>query len=574
MFPAAHSYISVPVDGRKNPSTGSDDTPCMVKIPALSAIINAPKKNQFDLKPGSADTLWPSAERKRDRATANDVYTSYKKRIVARTATVRTVFHLLGILLIILSPLLLLSLIPVLIYREYELITVFLIPSVLSLGIGVIIRKSVKPGAVHYLQSLLVCGMAWIVLSVFACVPFWLGANISFLDAYFETVSGFTTTGITLFNNVEALHRGLLFWRGFIQWLGGLGILTLFLAITFRSDNTYFRLFSAEAHKIESSRPSPSIFRTVVILWSLYGIFTVCEVLALRLLGVGFFDAFCHSFTTLSTGGFSTYDASIDHFRRAGYAYYQAIEYTLTFFMLLGGISFLLHYKMFTGHFRDVVRNLELRWFIMIILLVTALIMLDHNRHSPVYSPDSPEENFRHVLFTVVSLITTTGYGTKDINAPFFPALSKQIFLILMLIGGCVGSTGGGIKVIRIVVLLKAFTGQIRRARLPRKAVSELILENTIISAQEFKRITGLFGGWLLLIFSGGAITALFTTLGPLESISGMFSAVGNIGPCYITVQQMSELPAIVKLTYIFGMLAGRLEILPILLLFNVKAWK
>ena len=143
-----------------------------------------------------------------------------------------------------------------------------------------------------------------------------------------------------------------------------------------------------------------------------------------------------------------------------------------------------------------------------------------------------------------------------------------------MLIGGCVGSTGGGIKVLRIAVLLKAFTGQIRRARLPRKAVSELVIENMIFSAQEFKRITGLFGGWLFLIIVGGAVTAFFTDLGSLESISGMFSAVGNIGPCYISVQQMSELPAIVKLTYIFGMLAGRLEILPILLVFNYRAWR
>jgi trk system potassium uptake protein TrkH len=143
-----------------------------------------------------------------------------------------------------------------------------------------------------------------------------------------------------------------------------------------------------------------------------------------------------------------------------------------------------------------------------------------------------------------------------------------------MLIGGCVGSTGGGIKVMRVVVLLKAFMGQVEKARLPRKAISELVIENTIISAREFKRIAGLFGGWLFLIFIGGAVTALFTSLGPLESVSGMFSAVGNIGPCYISVGQMSELPAIVKLTYIFGMLAGRLEILPILLVFNYKAWK
>jgi trk system potassium uptake protein TrkH len=469
---------------------------------------------------------------------------------------------------------LLVSIIPALIYREYDLIKAFLIPSFLSLVVGVFARKFVKPGNVDYLQSLLVCGMAWIVLSLFACIPFWLGAGTSFLDAYFETVSGFTTTGITLFTNIEALQKSLLFWRSFIQWLGGLGILTLFLAIAFRSDNTYFRLFSAEAHKIESSRPSPSIFRTVVILWLIYGAFTLCEIVVLWVLGVGLFDAVCHSFTTLSTGGFSTYDASVDHFSRAGYTYYRAIEYTIIFFMALGGMSFLLHYKILTGRFKDVRRNLELKWFFIIIALSTVIILLDHIVHSPGSLSGPMEKSFRDTLFTVVSLITTTGFGTTDINEPFFPALAKQVFLILMLIGGCVGSTGGGIKVLRIVILLKAFAGQLRRPTLPSKALSELVIENTIISAQEFKRITGLFGGWLLLIVIGGAITALFTELGPLGSISGMFSAVGNIGPCYISVQQMSELPAIVKLTYIFGMLAGRLEIIPILLVFNYKAWK
>ena len=488
--------------------------------------------------------------------------------------TVWAVVHLLGLLLIILGLLLLVPLIPVFLYREYALTRAFLIPSALSFGIGVVLRKFVRPGAVSYLQSLLVCGLGWMVLSLFACIPFVLGARMSFLDAYFETVSGFTTTGITLFTDVEALQMGILFWRGFIQWLGGLGILTLFLAITFRSDNTHFHLFSAESHKIESSRPSPSISRTVMILWAIYGLFTLCEVVVLKILGLSLFDAFCHSFTTLSTGGFSTHDASIDHFRRAGFAHYRAIEYALTFFMLLGGINFLLHYKMLTGRFNEVRRSVELRWFMTIIALATLIIMTDHYSHSSTFSLDSLESVFRKSIFTVVSLLTTTGYGTTDINEPFFPAMSKQIFLVLMVIDGCVGSTGGGIKVLRITILFKAFSSQIRRARLPRRAVSEVVIERTIIPDIEFKRITGLFGGWLFLIFVGGLITALFTNLGALESISGMFSAVGNIGPCYITVQQMSELPAVVKLTYIFGMLAGRLEILPVLLVFNPKAWK
>ncbi len=152
--------------------------------------------------------------------------------------------------------------------------------------------------------------------------------------------------------------------------------------------------------------------------------------------------------------------------------------------------------------------------------------------------------------------------------------MSKQIFLIMMLIGGCVGSTGGGIKTRRIVILFKSFIGQIKKLRLPRKALSEVVTDSSIVPDFELKRMAGLFFGWLFLILIGGFITAFFTDLGSWESFSGMFSAVGNIGPCYISVQQMSELPVIVKLTYIFGMLAGRLEILPVLIIFSYKAWK
>ncbi len=491
-----------------------------------------------------------------------------------RTHTVQIVFHLLSSLIIIQGFLLLIPLIPVFLYNELSLIKAFLIPSFLSFAIGFLLQKYTRPGAISFLESMLICGIAWIVLAFFSCIPFCLGSDTSFVDAYFETVSGLTTTGITLFTDIEILPKSIIFWRSFIQWLGGLGILTFFLAITFRSDHTHFQLFSAESHKIDSSRPAPGIFNTVLILWSIYILFTVCQVVTLKILGLSLYDAFCHTFTTLSTGGFSPYNASIDHFRRAGFAHYKAIEYVFTIFMLLGGISFLLHYKVLTGKFKDVRNNSELKYFLSIILFSTVIILLDHYRHVSDFSLERLEADFRHTIFTVVSILTTTGYGTVDINDPFFPAMSKQMFLIMMLVGGCVGSTGGGIKVLRIVILFKAFIGQIKKVRLPRKALSEVIVDRSIVPETELKRVTGLFLGWLFLLLIGGFITAFFTNLGVIESFSGMFSALGNIGPCYISVRQMAELPVIVKFTYIIGMLAGRLEILPVLIIFNYKAWK
>lgn len=488
--------------------------------------------------------------------------------------TVHTVLNLLGSLIIIQGFLLLIPLLFILLFHEYAQLKSFLIPSILCFSVGIILQKFFKEGTAFYLQSILICGTAWIVLSLFGCLPFYIGTGSTFLDSYFETVSGFTTTGITLFTDIEILPKSILFWRSFIQWLGGLGILTFFLAITFRSNHPYFQLFSAESHKIDSSRPTPSIFRTIIILWSLYILFTCTEIIALYILGVGFFDAICHSLTTISTGGFSPYNAGIGHFHQTGYTHWKTIEYVITFFMFLGGINFLIHYKILTGKFSAVKGNIELNYFLTFIIIATVLIMLDHYIHFYDFSIETLEGCFRQAIFSVVSIITTTGFVTTDINSPFFPAMSKQIFLILMFIGGCVGSTGGGIKVVRITILFNTFIGQIKKLRMPRKAFYEVVIDHRIIPEEEIKRVTGLFFGWLFLILIGGFITALFTNLGGWEAFSGMFSAIGNIGPCYISIQQMSELPAIVKITYIFGMLAGRLEILPILMIFYYKAWK
>lgn len=488
-------------------------------------------------------------------------------------SSLATVFHLIGLLLLVLGGLLFIPLIMILIYHEYDQLPVFMIPAFLSLATGYCLYTFLKPGRLFFLQSMLVCGLSWVVLSLFAALPFFLGTSKPLLDCYFETVSGMTTTGITIYTRIGEMSHALIFWRSLIQWLGGLGMLTLFLAITFRSNGAYFHLFSAEAHKIDSARPTPSIFKTAAILWSVYAALTFLEMLILSILGMSAFDALCHSLTTLSTGGFSPYDSSIDYYRQAGFANYKAIEYVMTLFMFFGGVNFLVHYKALTGRFKEVFRDLELRAFLSILGGSVLLIMLNHFCFH-IESLNNLEEVFRKTIFTVVSVITTTGYGTEDINNPFFPAMAKQILLILMLVGGCVGSTAGGIKTLRIVVLWRLFKNQILRLRLPRTAMCEVVIDKKIFPQEEVKRITGLFFGWLFLILVGGMITAAFTDLDSWQSFSGMFSAVGNIGPCYFSVQQMSELPGIVKITYILGMLAGRLEILPVLLLFSRKAWK
>lgn len=450
----------------------------------------------------------------------------------------------------------------------------FYIPSILSFILGIIFSFfKTKDINLSLTNSMLVVGLSWIFFSLIGGIPFIIGLNKSFIDAFFEAVSGFTTTGITVFQNLSSIPHSILIWRSLIQWFGGLGILTFFLFITFRSEGELWQLFTAESHKIDTSRPVPNVFRSIKILWLIYGLFTVLQFILLIAVQVTPFDAILHSFTTLSTGGFSNYDASIGYFALNGHPYYIFIEYIIIFFMLMGGINFLIHYKVFKGEIKEMFSNFEMKYFWGIISVVLVLI-LTSKIFDQSLNINNFEAVFRKSLFQVVSVMTTTGYGTESLTSNFFPAMARQFFLLLMLIGGCVGSTSGGIKVIRIAILNKLFGREIKKFYLPKRAVMPLRVEGKLIPRDEIYKISALFFFWLLIILVGGIVTALFSDLGAFESISGMFSAMGNIGPFYFTVEKMASLNWFIKLTYIFGMLAGRLEILPIFIIFTRKAWK
>jgi len=461
------------------------------------------------------------------------------------------------------------------IYQEASLYyQSFYIPSIISFLLGIIF-SFLKTDDINLslTNSMLIVGLSWIFFSIIGGLPFIIGLDKSFIDAFFEAVSGFTTTGITVFTNLSSIPHSLLIWRSLIQWFGGLGILTFFLFITFRSEGDLWQLFTAESHKIDTSRPVPNVFRSIKILWLIYGLFTVLEIVLLIAVQVSPFDALLHSLTTLSTGGFSNYDASIAHYALNGHPYYKAIENIIIFFMLLGGINFLIHYKVLKGEVKEIYKNFEMKYFWGIIG-VTMLLILTGKVFNQSLNLSNLEMVFRKSLFQVVSVMTTTGFGTEGLTSSFFPALSRQLFIFLMLIGGCVGSTAGGIKVIRFAVLNKLFGREIKKFYLPKRAVMPLRIEKKLIPRDEIYKISALFFFWLLIILVGGIITALFSDLDAFQSISGMFSAMGNIGPFYFSVDKMASLSPIIKLTYIFGMLAGRLEILPIFVIFTRKAWK
>ncbi|WP_027338622.1 TrkH family potassium uptake protein [Halonatronum saccharophilum] len=483
-----------------------------------------------------------------------------------------TIISLLGSLLILLGIILFIPLILSLVYRE-GLFWVYLFPSLLSLIVGYILRGKGRGSKISLSMGMIICALGWIVISLVGALVFYLALDYSYVDSLFETVSGFTTTGITVFTGLDNLPKSILFWRSLIQWFGGLGFLTFFLVVTFRGQSGLFQLFTAESHKIDMARPVPNIFKTVKILWGIYLIFTVSEFIILSFLGLSYFDAINHSLTTLSTGGFSTYDDSIAHFANAGYENYKQIEYVITFFMALGGINFLVHYQVLTGKLNSLWKSLEMKYFWGIIFGGTGLILINHYLNFPFLWADF-EESFRKTIFQVVSLLTTTGYGTEDINSAFFPSFSKQIFLVFMFTGACVGSTSGGFKLFRIGILGGLFKREIRKIYSPKGAVLPVVIDGNIIPDEEIFRIVSIFFSWLFLILVGGGITALASDLPAWNSFSGIFSALGNIGPFYFSVEKMQELSDWIKITYIFAMLAGRLEILPLFIIFNRRAWR
>ena len=447
---------------------------------------------------------------------------------------------------------------------------VFILPATLAFSMGALLKRKPVFRPLENRSAMLLCVAGWVAISALGAIPLWLGLRIGYLDAFFESVSGFTTTGITMLHDLSTMPRSILFWRSLMQWLGGLGILTFFLTLMFTTGAAH-SLYRAESHKIFSKRPAPGLFHTLRILWSIYAAFTVLAAVVLYLEGLSVFDAVTHALTSLSTGGYSPHDKSIAYYQQAGYRHFAAIEYTVVFFMLLGGINFFIHYRVLSGGFRALWDNFEMKLFWLILAGAVALVAV---ARFTKFGFGDAGGTVRHSIFQVVAIMTSSGFATKDIGSGYFPPLAQQIFLILMVIGGCVGSTAGGIKVMRIGVLLKLVVRQIKHVVHGRASVNPILVDGDIVDPEEIQRIAALFFAWIVLLAFGAGVTALLTEYGPLASASGMFSALGNIGPCYIPAEAMSELPPLVKITYILGMLAGRLEILPVLLLFSRRTWR
>jgi len=433
--------------------------------------------------------------------------------------------------------------------------------AVLTLILSAICRGA--PSAFYAREGLVCVGLSWIVLSLVGCLPFYISREIpSFVDAFFEIVSGFTTTGASIVPQVEALSRSILYWRSFSHWLGGMGVLVFLLAFTGGDGQGFtMHLLRAESPGPNVGKLVPKMRSTAAILYVLYVILTVLNILFLALGGMPLFEAVCHAFGTAGTGGFGVRNDSI-----AGYSPY--LQNVTTVFMILFGVNFSCYYLLLMRQFGSVFKDEELRTYFGIILGSILLITLNiRGRY------DTLEETIRHAAFQVGSIITTTGYATTDFD--LWPSFSKTLLLCLMVVGASAGSTGGGLKVGRLLLLLKSARRNIRQMVNPRKV--EVVRSNgSTVDEKILSNTNAYLSIYVIIVFVVFAIISLdgFSTG---TNFSAVLACFNNIGPGLEIVGPTCNYSAygdVSKLVLSWAMLAGRLEIFPVLVLFSRDTWK
>jgi trk system potassium uptake protein TrkH len=413
-------------------------------------------------------------------------------------------------------------------------------------------------------DSYLIVGSGWIVMSAFGALPFVVHGSIpSYTDAFFETMSGFTTTGASILNDIEALPHGLLFWRAFTQWLGGMGIIVLSLAILPILGIGGMQLFVAEVPGPTKDKIHPRIRETAKRLWGIYLLLTLAETALLMIGGMNLFDALTHSFTTMATGGFSTKQASI--------AYYDSafIHYVIIFFMFVAGMNFSLHYFWLHGNWKKLRDNDEFKFYLFFILAVSIVISIDLF----VHNYGGAEKSFRDSLFQVVSIVTTTGYVTSDYET--WGAFYQIVFFILLFAGGCAGSTGGAIKMVRHQLLVKNALNELKRLLHPR-AVIPVRFNRKVVGNDIMSNIIA-FAFWYIAIFLVGMMTLSLLGMDFISSIGAAATALGNVGPGIGTVGpslNFANVHPAGKWVLSFLMLVGRLELFTILIIFSRSFWK
>lgn len=474
----------------------------------------------------------------------------------------RMLRYFLGCILLIEAILLLLPLITALIYVEDILPFVYTISLLLAVSVPCVILKP-KNTRIYAREGFVCVAAAWILLSAFGALPFVFSGTIpNYIDALFETVSGFTTTGATILPAVEGLPKGILLWRSFTHWIGGMGVLVFMLAILPSAGGEAIHLMRAEVPGPTKGKLVPKMRHTALILYGIYIVLTVIEIIALLCCGLPFYDSLVHSFATAGTGGFSTLNNSI-----AGYNS-PAVEWVIAVFMLLFGINFNLFYFVLIGRIKDALKSEELRVYLGIATL--AIIAITINTFN-IFGNFG--EAIRTAFFQVSSVMTTTGFVTFEFNN--WPVFSKTILTLLMIIGACAGSTAGGLKISRIIIVFKNIFREIKHMIRP-KSVNVVRLDGEVVPDEAIRSATGYLTVYLLAII---LCMVLISADGfSMETnLTASLSTINNIGPALGDIGAMGNFSVFSDFSTVvltFAMLFGRLEFVPMIVFFSPYAWK
>jgi trk system potassium uptake protein len=478
----------------------------------------------------------------------------------------RQIFQLIGILNFFLGISMVVPLCISLIYSDGSF-TPLLYSILITSGSGLIIFLFTKGGdsaSLSQREGMAVVTLGWVSAGFFGALPFLFSESIgSITDAYFESISGFTTTGATILSNIEALPKGLLFWRSLTQWMGGMGIIVLSIAILPFLGVGGMQLYKAEIPSPVVDKLQPRISETAKSLWKVYLLITVLEIGLLYLGGMPLFDSVCHAFCTMPTGGFSTLNGSIAQFNSS---YFEGV---ITLFMILAGINFALHYKFLKGDFRVFGRDPECRVFLSILAILILLVTC--NIYGTVYS--SIIKAFRYAAFQVSSIITTTGFITADYEQ--WPALSQIILVLCMFLGAMAGSTGGAIKIVRIVLLVKHGY----------REIFTLIHPHAVISIKLGKKpvppdVVNSIGGFFILYLGLFIVSVIFMSalgLDTVTSFTSVAATIGNVGPGFGLVGPITNylpIPDAGKWVLMFCMILGRLEIYTVIIMLVPAYWR
>lgn len=472
------------------------------------------------------------------------------------------VLYILGCVLKFESAFLVLPSLVGLIYREHASVS-YLAVAVLCLILGVLLtHKKPRSTNLYTREGFVAVALSWIIMSIFGAIPFVLTGDIPFyVDALFETISGFTTTGSSILTDVESISKASLFWRSFSHWIGGMGVFVFIMAILPMMGGSTMNLMKAESPGPSVSKLVPHVKDTAKILYGIYIAITICEATILRALGMPLFDSLTTTFGTVGTGGFGIRNDSI-----AGYS--PAIQITITVFMILSGINYTAYFYILTGKIKELFKIEEVRWYLAIIFGSVAVITWNVRSLYPTFS-----ETLRHAFFQVGSIITTTGYATTDFD--LWPALSKTLLVTLMFIGACAGSTSGGIKVSRILILLKTIRKELSLIIHPRQ-VKKIRMDGHPVDHETLRSANVFLVVYFVLLLTSMLLISVdefdFST-----NFTSVVTVLNNIGPGLNLVgptQNFSIFSPFSKFVLMFDMLAGRLELFPMMILLMPSTWK